>query len=316
MANLPLIQQQLIRYGMTLYLALGLVGNICNCIMFTNHSYQRTPTSIYFLTFSIFAIIYLIWSLAPYIDSINHIDPQKLSLFYCKTRLYGAHTLGLYLRYIIVFASADRFFATQINVRIRSLSSISLAIKLIIIMFIVCPLIAIHMPILMTIQDGVCGMFGLYQLIYAIYQTIVIGTVPPILMSIFSILTIRTLYQRHRAQVHAIRRDRYLMRLVMAEVIANISISIPYSINLIYGAVTYYNVKNTQRRQIEAFITFITQFLLYIIGVVPFYLFLLTSKPFRNEFLTMLIKCWDKYILRRVRIVPLNVENNTTSNNR
>ena len=37
--NLPLIQQQIIRYGMTSYLALGLIGNILNCIMFTRPLY-------------------------------------------------------------------------------------------------------------------------------------------------------------------------------------------------------------------------------------------------------------------------------------
>ena len=56
---------------------------------------------------------------------------------------------------------------------------------------------AIHMPILMDIRDGVCGMFGLYKVIYAFYQIILVGILPPVLMSIFSTLTIRSLHQRH-----------------------------------------------------------------------------------------------------------------------
>ncbi len=297
----------MIRYGMTVYLALGLVGNICNCIMFTRQPYRRTASSIYFLSFAIFAIIYLIWTVFPYIYTLNHADPQTQSLFYCKVRFYGTHILGTCIRYVIVFACADRFFATRTNVRIRALNSVSIAMKLVFIMCAVCLVIAIHMPILMDIRNGVCGMFDLYNLIYAIYQITLVGTLPPILMCIFSILTIHSLHQRHGIQTRARQRDRYLLRMVIAEVIVNVVTSIPYSINLVYGAVTYYVTdKSAERLEIESFISFVTQFLIYLISVAPFYLFLLTSKPFRNEFFNIFVKFWDKYILRRVRIVPLN----------
>ncbi len=307
LTNLPFIRQQMIQYGMTVYLALGLVGNICNCIMFTHYSHRRTASSIYFLALSIFAIIYLIWSIVPFIYTLNHIDPQTQSLFYCKVKIYGSHVLGLFLRYIIVFACADRFFATRTNVRIRSFNSVSMAMKLVFIMCGVWLVIAIHLPIFMTIRGGVCGMFGVYKFIYAIYQITLGGILPPTLMCIFSILTIRSLHQRHGARVRARQRDRYLLRMIVAEVMVNVFTSIPYSANLVYGAATYYIInKSAQRLEIESFISFVTQFLVYLLSVAPFYLFMLTSKPFRNEFINIVVKFWDKYILRRVRIVPLN----------
>ncbi|CAF4185303.1 unnamed protein product, partial [Adineta steineri] len=66
---------------------------------------------------------------------------------------------------------------------------------------------------------------------------------PPILMIIFSSLTIRNLWYRHTDQIRVRNRDRYLMRMLIAEVIIDIVTSIPYSINLVYGAITYYNVR-------------------------------------------------------------------------
>jgi hypothetical protein len=97
------------------------------------------------------------------------------------------------------------------------------------------------------------------------------------------------------------------MRMVIAEVTVNIFTSIPYSSYLVYGAVTYHVVdKSTQRLHIEAFISFLTIFLIYLINAAPFYLFILTSKTFRNEFISILVKCWNKCILRQARIVPLN----------
>jgi hypothetical protein len=91
--NLPFIQQEMIRYGMTTYFVLGVVGNICNCIMFTSPLYRRTPSSIYLISLSLIAIMYLMWSIVPLIYAVDHIDPQNQSLVYCKVRLYGSHTL-------------------------------------------------------------------------------------------------------------------------------------------------------------------------------------------------------------------------------
>jgi len=110
MANLPSMQQDIIRYGMGTYFALGLVGNICNCIVFTLHFYRRRASSIYFLSLSILAIIYLIWSIVPLFYTLNYTDSQTQLLFYCKVRLFLSYVLGQCLRYVVVFACTDRFF--------------------------------------------------------------------------------------------------------------------------------------------------------------------------------------------------------------
>ena len=162
----------------------------------------------------------------------------------------------------------------------------------------------------MDIRSGVCGMFGLYKLIYSFYQITVNAIVPPVLMIIFSALTIRSLHRRHGNQVNARQRDRDFMRMVIAEVMVNILTSLPSSANLVYGVVTY-NVtdKSTQRLEIEAFITFLTTFLIYFNSVTPFYIFILTSTPFRNEFINIFVKCWNKCIARRVQVIPVNDDN-------
>ncbi|CAF3718921.1 unnamed protein product [Adineta steineri] len=305
--NLLSIQQNMIRYGMAIYVALGIIGNICNCIIFTKSTYRRTSSSTYFLSLSIISIIYLIWSTFPLFYTLDHQDLQTQSLFYCKTRLYVGHCLGQCMRYIVVFACIDRYIITRVNVHIRSLSSVQMAMKIVYIIIIVYFIISIHIPILMDIRGGVCGMFSLYKLIYAIYQITLAGILPPLLMIIFSALTIRSLQYRHGTQRRAKQRDRYLLRMVIAEVMVNVFTSVPYSANLVYGAAIYYVVgESSARLEIETFITFITQFLIYLIAVAPFYLFILTAKPFRNEFINLLFKFWNRYIGRHVRIIPLN----------
>ncbi len=235
--NLPSIKQEMVRYGMSIYFTLGIVGNICNCIMFTRPIYRRSASSIYLLSLSIFDIMYLIWSMFPLFYTLNHTDLQSQSLFYCKMRLYISHILGQCIRYVVVFACIDRYIVSQPNTRLRSLNSVQMALKLVLIMCIVWSVAALHIPILIDIRDGICGMFDLYQLVYGFYRIILSGILPPVLMSIFGVLTIRSLHQRHGARKHARQRDRYLMRMLIAEVVVNIFTSIPFSANLIYGVV-------------------------------------------------------------------------------
>ncbi|UJR19084.1 hypothetical protein I4U23_022215 [Adineta vaga] len=315
--NLLYIQREITRYGFSIYLALGLIGNVFNCIMFTRRPYRHTPSSLYLLSLSIFSIMYLMWILVPSIYALYYGDPQTQSVTYCKMRLYISHVFNLYLRYSVVFASADRYFITRTNVHLRSLSSIKTAIKLLLTMFILCLLIAIHMPILMNIRNGVCGMIGIYKLLYAIYQSIVSGLLPIILMSLFSIFTIRSLYQRHHSiQTHIKENDRHLTRMVIVEVIVNVITAIPYSANLLYGALTYFVTnKSVERLEIESFITFITQFMIYFVGVTPFYLFFLTSKTFRKQFIDLFVKFYHQHLLRRVQIGPLHDRHAIQTNN-
>ncbi|CAF1094670.1 unnamed protein product [Adineta steineri] len=302
--NLPFVQQNMIRYGMSIYFALGLAGNICNCVMFTRPLYRRAPSTVYHLCFSIFAILHLIWSITPQLITLNYPDPQKQLILYCKTRLYGSHVLALYLRYTIAWACMDRFFATRVDIRLRSLSSVKVAVMLIFITSIVCPLVAIHIPILMDIINNICGMPGLYKLIYPFYQIPAISILPAVLMITFSSLTIHSLHQRHTSLVHAKKRDRHLLRMVIAEVVVVVITSVPDSTNLIYGVATHDVVnKSAQRLEIESFISFFTQFTIYMISASPFYLFITVSKPYRKEFINTMIKCQTKYMKRPNRIM-------------
>jgi hypothetical protein len=269
-------------------------------------SRQRTSCSIYLLSLSISAFIYLTWSVVPPLYTLNHIDPQTQLLVYCKLRLYGSHVTGQFVRFSVVFACADRFFLTRTSARIRSWSSAKTARKIIPINCVIWTLTGLQIIFFNEIRSGVCGMFGLNKLLYAIYQSIFVGTLPPVLMSIFGYLTARTLRQRHAANEHIKQKDNDLMRMLIAEIIINIFTSIPYSAYLVYGAVTINVVgKSAERIEIEAFINYMTQLLIHMLSVAPFYLFLIASKTFRREFTQIMVGWWYKYILRRARVAPI-----------
>ena len=90
-------------------------------------------------------------------------------------------------------------------------------------------------------------------------------------MSVFGFLTVRSLHQRHAASTHVRQKDRDLMRMLIAEIIINVFTSIPFSANLLYGAATFFVVdKSAERVEIEAFVSFVSQFLINLLVLLHF----------------------------------------------
>ena len=191
--------------------------------------------------------------------------------------------LGQYVRYTVVFACADRFFITRRSARVRGWSSIRTARRLIGMMCIVWLILASHIPIFMTIRNSTCWMFDSYKFFYPIYQTTVVRILPPVLMTVFGILTVRTRHQRRTENIHVRQKDRDLMRMLITEIFINVSTSITFSGNLLYGTATFFVMdKSPLRIEIEAFVNFLSQFLIHLLSVAPFYLFIISSNYQRN----------------------------------
>ena len=103
-------------------------------------------------------------------------------------------------------------------------------------------------------------------------------------MTVFGILTIRALHQRHTGHNHVRQKDRDLMRMLIAEIFINISTSITFSANLLYGTATFFVTdKTTIRIEIEVFVNFLSQFLIHLLSVAPFYLFIISTRILRGH---------------------------------
>ena len=90
-------------------------------------------------------------------------------------------------RSLIVFGCADRYALCSQSARLRSFCEPKIAIRVIIANIFIWPLLTIHIPILQNFNGSKCFMSGSYVLIYGLYSTMAAGTLPPLLMTIFSI---------------------------------------------------------------------------------------------------------------------------------
>ncbi|UJR14164.1 hypothetical protein I4U23_001159 [Adineta vaga] len=172
------------------------------------------------------------------------------------------------------------------------------------------------MPFYRYIHNNVCETANTYQYIFSIYLFIVSGILSPMLMIIFSLLTLSNLNRLHRRvqptnnnlnpSFCLLRRDIQLIRMLLGHVAVYMITTFLYPINMLYLAITFNSAdKSSERKTIESFITFQTNhFLFYFNNIAPFFTYYLTSSTFRKEFKTMFCK-WQQ-----------NQQRNLTSNQR
>ncbi|CAF1181649.1 unnamed protein product [Adineta steineri] len=295
-------------WSMMIFLIFGTIGNICNCFVFLQKSLRSNSCSHYLLISSIANTLALIFSISTGIYSVAQIDLTSYSLIFCKLRLYIYHTLLMISRYLIIIACIDRACVSSRRVSIRNFSQIHIARILSSMTIIIWFIATIHIPIMNTIELDYCIMPGTYSLIFSIYALIFAGIIPPVLMSIFSLITLHNLHLIHvrvsttSTQInHRIRqRDFHLIRMLTAQVFVYILTTTPYPINTVYAAVTARTNKSMDRQAIESFIYFITSsFLLFINPAVSFYIYIATTKAFRKELKLAWINLRQKIFSRR-----------------
>jgi hypothetical protein len=298
---LPVIQIQLVRYGITTIMFLGCTGNAYVVFAFLKH--YKNPCAMLLLCAAMMNIIYLGLSIPLNVYTYEHGDPSLYSMGLCKSRYYLFHVWGQMSRYFIVLACIDRFALTNRNNNIRKLSQPRIALCLIVIITIFWHLFALHIAIMTTVKNGRCGYFDLYYTLNSVYVLIFVCLIPPIIMSIFGYLAFRNM-KRSNTRVQPSgsgsvgiiiqRHDRNLLVMVLAEVLVYFVTMSLYPVIICELAVTTSMgvIKSLQQIQIENFILFFAQFLIYINTSAPFYIYLVASKTFRNEFKKTVNTAW------------------------
>jgi hypothetical protein len=306
------IRSFMVEYIMSIFLVLGVLGNLINIYMFTRNSFLRNSCSLYLLAASIINVFTVSWGIFQPLYNLENIDPSTNSFIYCKLRLYTIHTLLMIGRSLIVFACIDRYALCSQSVRLRSFCQRKIAIRVIIANILIWPCLTIHIPILQTFNGKTCSMTGSYVLIYGLYSTMAAGILPPLLMTIFSILTIR-----HRRELRMRinragtnnRRNRTLVIMLSSEVIVYVTTTSLYPAITLYRALTNRNSKSVESSQIETFVNFLGgSFLIYLNSASVFYVFFIVSKHFRKECKTAVGHLIKRITRRRDRVEPMGVQ--------
>ncbi|CAF1058123.1 unnamed protein product [Rotaria socialis] len=269
-------------------MVVGVVGNSLNIAVLTRAKLYHHACSRYFLAQSIdnllFSIVVLTFRLLAFGYSN---DPSTICLYCCKSIQYVIGVIIVVSPQLVILASVDRFCASSFDAGKRKFSNVTVARWAITIVVIVFTIFYFSTFILMDLQIGAtvtCSIrvTTLYSRVYPIMQALLVGVIPPILMSIFGFMTIY-----NTKQVRAFpdstssfrRTEGQLIRMLLLQVSSYFILCAPFATIYIMGFLpvqvfslsTYY------------FIYKITALPYYLTYTTTFALYILSGSIYRNE---------------------------------
>jgi hypothetical protein len=306
---LNFVTRELNRYIPLAFLTLGTIGNFTNILVFTRPRLRRNPCSIYFISSSIANFLALYVGLITPFLGLYNLDPTQYIDSLCKIRFYLRFTGITLSTWFILLACIDRYISSSINANLRSWSSLSIANRIVFIATVICFIVpyssifycyTVTSKSVCTTQNNIC--LSVYSIVLLIFNS----GIPPILMVVFSILTIRNVNYRRRILTNGRypRRDVELVRILLIQVSIIVLFAVPVIIQKIYSLSTSSMVKSALGTAIDNLLNQIYIEILYISSSTTFYIYSITSKKYRREvvhILSTIFKCHQNKNLNRIQ---------------
>ncbi|CAF1384148.1 unnamed protein product [Rotaria sp. Silwood1] len=290
--------------------AMILLRNIINILVFTQLKlFRRNQSAFYLIIASIVDSCQLILG----IDLV--FDVTRTSLIWCKLQAYFAQFTRIISTIIICFAAIDQYLSTNYYIQLRPLSTLKLAQHLIGILIIFSFLYCIPFLVFHEIHPNTdCTTFNpIFNSFFSFFHySILVGTLPIFISSLFSLLAYRNVRRIIRHQMSILRRrlDRQLTAMILLRVTLFVIASLPHTSYEIYElnnpVVDDHSYSAVLSELIE--IIFITILKINYSG--SFFIFLISSSRFRRQVKFLLyrkVKCNCLPIrMNRNQVIPEN----------
>ncbi|CAF1074926.1 unnamed protein product [Rotaria sp. Silwood1] len=276
---------------------------------------RKNPGSIYFIAFNI-ANILLIWNvLVPYVYlHWTGFDLTIFNLIYCRFRLYLLNVLMILPPSYLILSSIDRTLITSRNALTRQRSTRHLALWSISGITLLWLLYYSHIWFLVNIQSPAPGVSicfyksGVYSMFMSYSTMTVTGFLPPLVMAIFGILTIRNFRQ---VQVHCTSnesnttgplssKDRQLTIMLLFEVLIFIIFSLIGSILFVYTQRIPNESKTIEQQALDFFLLDFGLNLVFIQASTSCYSNFIVSKSFRQNIQKLIWKIIPDHCRRKL----------------
>lgn len=289
------ISLQLTRVGLPLIICASLIGNGFNIAILGQHQMRKHACSLYFIALSINNLIYsssiLILSL---MGDGYQIRISSSSTVSCKLITYFGTVFSGLAQFFIVLASIDRWCASSSIVQRRNVSNVRTAKFLIFIitLFISCLFIISLVTSDISSNDALgCRVRGdpIFVQVYGIFQFIVFSCLAPLLMLIFGCMTIFNIKQHRNivlAQTPHRRTEAQLIRMLLVQVGVQLVLVLPLCVvGLLLSFPGIY-----QPTPSFYSIFFICRVIFQMSYATPFFLYILSARVFRKQFIDLIFK--------------------------
>ncbi|CAF2852679.1 unnamed protein product [Rotaria sp. Silwood2] len=301
--------------SITIYLDLpificGTLGNLLNIRLLWRT--RQNSCAFIFLALSFINCIVLFYGLFIKILSVGfYLDWSSENLIWCKARAFFGQASFLISLTCTCLASIDRFLVSCRQEKYRKLSRLSIAIWAVILSTIFW--LALFIPFAVHAELVKSAFTGLFSCTYVgsqafvTYQTyfafpVYYGLLPSIILTITGLLTYRN---ANKLQIGRQRQlvQKQLTKMMLIQIPIILFSTLPYVIFTEYLMSTATMVKSTNKKTVELIITNIVSATCYITFACPFFVFLASSKSFREE-AKMFLLCRKTTLLRINHIQP------------
>jgi hypothetical protein len=215
----------------------GVFGNITDILVFTQlRLFRKNPSAFFLIVISTVECIVLLFASSNRVVTITiGYDPTSTSLAWCKIRAYILQYGGTVLSTTICFAAIDQYLSTSFNIQVRQISTFKLAQHLVGILIVLATPYSIPALVYQDIRSylGCTTYDSSYNYFYSVvHLCIVIGVLPIVVSSLFSILAFQNVRRIVRRQIPVVRRrlDRQLTAMILVRVALFVITTLPYVI--------------------------------------------------------------------------------------
>ncbi|CAF1648689.1 unnamed protein product [Rotaria sp. Silwood1] len=279
-----------------------------NIAILGRYKMRKHACSLYFIALSINNLLY---STTIVVISLlgdgYQIRLSIRSLILCKLITYFGTLLSALSSYFIVLASIDRWCASSSSIQRRNFSNVRTAKWLIfsfIIFFSFLFIISFIMADIDTNDTLSCRIRDntVFIKTYSIFQFILYSCLAPLLMLIFGCMTICNVKQYHIMTLTSTnyrRTESQLFRMLLVQVGVQILLTLPISL-----AGLLLSFSNMYQATINFYSIFIICRVIFQMSyTTPFFLYIISSRTFRQEFIRLLIKISLYHFHNRVHVM-------------
>ena len=300
----------------------GVLGNVFNLLIFTSRTLLKQSISWYFLGISLTNLAMFLVGLSTRLLD----EGFQISLFadasdeFCRIRTYLVQTLFSISSWLAVGATLDRLYSTNSSALKRQrFCSIAVAWKAMGAIVVLCSSVHVHELIFYRSVSQLDSFdqwklscvspSSAYNLFFAFFTLIFYSLLPPLLISVIGLFTLKNL-RRSRRQVNPSlarvslppqRRVNQLLKTLFIQILALVVCTIPHSCYWLYMALTSLGggTKSNVRRESERFSLTVVRLLLYVNYGSSFYLQSLLSASFRRDFAEVSLQCKRRWTNRQ-----------------
>ncbi|CAF1325887.1 unnamed protein product [Adineta steineri] len=301
MSDLTQIAILLQRVILPINAIIGIMGNSLNIAVLTRRSLFYHACSRYFLALAGNNLFYSAIIITNRILSNGYqINITTNSIIACKIINYISTLSSFLATYFIILASIDRCCASSHNAQIRKFSNVRVAHGMILLVVGILALFFIHILIICKLDPGkgftcVTQADTTYFQVYIIIQVLLFAVVPPSLMMICGIITIKNMKRSRVVPISISRFNRtenQLGQMLFFQVGAHILLTLPTSVSYLIGALPN-PVRSTST---YAFAAVICQMLFTFSIGMPFFSYILSSRVYRKQLKRLIYKTFRKRV--------------------